>query len=858
MAVVRQGSAITLSLTPGAAGLFDRPVLIIDPGMHTAMIWRAAADREGRWAVTVSEDKTVRVWSLADGALSRTIRLPAGPGNLGKAYAVAISPDGALIAVGGWTTRDGREEQIYLFDRASGSLVKRIDRLSSYVNHFVFSLDGRRLAALLHIGGLRLFDRDQGWGETARDEGYGAGAASYGAAFAPDGRLATTAYDGKVRLYGADLKGTVQPGIAIDAPGGRQPYGIAFSPPDGLRLVVGYWGSSALTFLDGHTLAQTGGPDVAGITGGCLSTAAWSLDGRTVFAAGEYYANGGCPVLAWSDAGAGPRRIVPAAQQTVMDLVPLSDGDLLVATADPWLGRLRPDGRAVWAHGPPQADFRNQSDKLSVSNDGTLVGFGYAVFGKQPARFDLTTCALTLDPPGDGHMATPRQVGLPIDGWRDDHHPTLSGRPLTLDQHEKSFSLAVHPAGDRFVLGTAWLLRAFDARGTPLWTRPVPSAVWGVNITSDGRLVVAAYGDGTIRWHRMTDGVELLAFMPLSDRTNWVAWTPEGFYAATPGAHGILRWHVNNGWDAPADSIPIEDIPGSFRPAVLPLVLQELETARALGLAELAQHNKQVAIRTHSQLPPGVQLHLLAIGISVYNADYAKNLRLHYADRDAHDLASAIASTQEGLYSRVTAQALLNMDANRSGILRGLQTLRTAMERGGGNDLAVVHFSGHGIVVDGTLYLLPCETDARDAVGIKTTALSIDALRGELLELARHGRVLVLLDACHSGATTLDGSAKAVDAAALRCELAAANVTVLTSSGGSEPSHEDEEWQHGAFTRAVLDALNDPAADVDRIGLINANALAHYVARRVASLTGGKQTPEMEVRFDTTVFAVGL
>ena len=76
------------------------------------------------------------------------------------------------------------------------------------------------------------------------------------------------------------------------------------------------------------------------------------------------------------------------------------------------------------------------------------------------------------------------------------------------------------------------------------------------------------------------------------------------------------------------------------------------------------------------------------------------------------------------------------------------------MERGGGNDLAVVHFSGHGALVDGTLYLLPQDTDARDAVGIKATALSIDDLKAELLELAKHGRVLVLLDACHSGATT--------------------------------------------------------------------------------------------------------
>jgi hypothetical protein len=407
-------------------------------------------------------------------------------------------------------------------------------------------------------------------------------------------------------------------------------------------------------------------------------------------------------------------------------------------------------------------------------------------------------------------------------------------------------------------LGTSWFLRAFDELGEPLWSQIVPGEVWAVNITGDGRLVVAAYGDGTIRWHRMTDGVELLAFMPLPNQTDWVAWTPEGFYAATPGAHGILRWHVNHGWDATGESIPVEDIPGSFRPAVLPLVLQELETPRALGLAVLAEHNKEVAIRTHSQLPPGVQLHLLTIGISAYNEDYAKNLRLYYADRDARDLASAISSTQEGLYSHVDTQALLDKDATRAGILRGLQFLRGEMERSGGNDLAVVHFSGHGALVDRTLYLLPYNTDARDAVGIKDTALSIDTLKGELLDLAKHGRVLVLLDACHSGATTLDGSAKAVDAAELRHELAAANVTVLTSSSGSETSLEDDAWQHGAFTRALLDALNDPAADSDHVGLINANALAHYVARHVAALTDGKQTPDMEVRFDTTVFAVGL
>src|SRR5271166_7011937 len=105
--------------TAAPPGLYERPVLVVDAGIHTAAIWRASADKEGHWAVTGSDDKTIRVWSLADGALARTIRLPAGPGFVGKVYVVAVSPDGALVAAGGWTAPTGQPQAIYLFDRAT-------------------------------------------------------------------------------------------------------------------------------------------------------------------------------------------------------------------------------------------------------------------------------------------------------------------------------------------------------------------------------------------------------------------------------------------------------------------------------------------------------------------------------------------------------------------------------------------------------------------------------------------------------------------------------------------------------------------------------------------------------------------
>lgn len=404
MAFLRLGHALALILLPSTAvpsalaadqapaaapGLYDRPVLVIDPGMHMAPIKRASADAAGRSAVTGSDDKTVRVWSLADGALLRTIRLPTGPGDIGKAYAVAISPDGALIAVGGWTrmSEDDPQEQIYLFNRESGTLVRRVAGVRQVVVDLAFSANGHLLAATLGGGaGLRVYARERDWAEVARDEDYGD--FSYGAGFAPDGRLATTALDSKVRLYSGDLEGDIRP--VVTAAPVSAPYDVAFSP-DGTRLAVGDFDSATVALLDGRTLASVPGPNLNGIFGTELSRVAWSRDGRTLFATGS----SSLKVLAWSDAGAGTRRALPVRQHQdkVMGLVPLPGGDQEVASADPWLTRLQADGGTRWVHGPPKADFRAQHGTLSVSSDGTVVDFGFAFGGKESARFDLAVRA---------------------------------------------------------------------------------------------------------------------------------------------------------------------------------------------------------------------------------------------------------------------------------------------------------------------------------------------------------------------------------------------------------------------------------------------------------------------------------
>ena len=201
------------------------PILRIETGKHGAIIRRIDTDAENRFAVTASDDKTVRVWSLPDGRLLRVLRLPIDQGDIGKAYAVAISPDGTTVAVGGYTGSAGTHN-IFLFDRASGELKQRLRDLPNVVVHLAYSPDGRRLAASLYgNNGIRVFDAGNDYRPLPSDTQYGDD--SYWAAFDRSGRLVTTSYDGFVRLYAADRYDT--PIARFGTPGHRPLFGRLFA-----------------------------------------------------------------------------------------------------------------------------------------------------------------------------------------------------------------------------------------------------------------------------------------------------------------------------------------------------------------------------------------------------------------------------------------------------------------------------------------------------------------------------------------------------------------------------------------------------------------------------------------------------
>ncbi|MCC5876956.1 MAG: caspase family protein [Candidatus Sumerlaeia bacterium] len=609
-----------LILVPAARGqtVHTEPILRIEADQHTAPIRAIDVDAANRLLVTASDDKTARVWDLHSGELRTVLRPPIGPGREGQLFAVAIHPDGSRVAVGGWTQLHGGRTtvsnhgfDVYLFDAATGEMVQRMGGSRHRIQHLAWSPEGDVLAALIgDSNGLRIFKPATGE-EVGRDDDYDD--QSYGAVFLPDGSLVTTSDDGHLRRYDRSWKRTARTATT----GGDRPFQVAVSP-DGRRLAVGFDDTTAVEIYDAQSLRRLGAADTTFATQGCLSSVAFTRDGRYLVAAGRFSEQSGGaryhPLLAWSVGTYGlptrtPRR-VNAARNSILDLVPLASGAVAFGAGDPMWGIATFDGRDPFVVDSPTIDLRRSFETLLVSNDGTRVQFANFQT-KKSAQLSLADRLLSVGADTSDSLAAPRTTapGINVTDWQHTREPKLNGNPIALRTHETARSLSISPNGAQFVLGAEWSLRLFARDGTQRWEKPVPGVAWGVNITGDKRMVVASFSDGTIRWFRLHDGEELLAFFPHADGERWILWTPTGYYDASPGGEQLIGWHVNNGLDRAADFFPAGRFRDRFyRPDIIDIVLTELDEGAAIRTANLSANRAAPATSVADALPPVVTI----------------------------------------------------------------------------------------------------------------------------------------------------------------------------------------------------------------------------------------------------------
>lgn len=180
------------------------------------------------------------------------------------------------------------------------------------------------------------------------------------------------------------------------------------------------------------------------------------------------------------------------------------------------------------------------------------------------------------------------------------------------------------------------------------------------------------------------------------------------------------------------------------------------------------------------------------------------------------------------------------VDATLNNIKRELNWIIQVMDAYQGEANVIFYYAGHGIPDEsnGSAYLLPVDGIGNDV----TTGYSLDKLYADLSSKPAKS-VMILLDACFSGANRDDGMLVSARGVAIKAKQKAprGNMVVLSAAQGDETAYPYKEKGHGMFTYYLLKKLQETKGEV------TFGELADYVTTEVKKqsivINGKMQTP---------------
>jgi hypothetical protein len=194
----------------------------------------------------------------------------------------------------------------------------------------------------------------------------------------------------------------------------------------------------------------------------------------------------------------------------------------------------------------------------------------------------------------------------------------------------------------------------------------------------------------------------------------------------------------------------------------------------------------------------------LIVGIGEFNSD--KIPKLKYATKDARDFYNYL--TKEANFAPDHVRILLDGKATQRRIMSELGSKFLA-RLARPDDMIVLFFSTHGspsqMDLRGRNYIVAADSDPEDlfATGIEMQKV-LESIQSRVLS----DRVLLVMDACHSGSASGEGKGIArtgnFDAEVL---AEGSGQMVICSSKPDEQSWESKRYQNGVFTKNLLDGL---------------------------------------------------
>ncbi|MBO6717988.1 MAG: caspase family protein [Rhizobiaceae bacterium] len=558
--------------------------LDLDTGGHRAAIRDIAVSADGELIVSASDDKTIRLWDWRSGRTIRTIRGQIGPGNEGKVFAVAISPDGDTIAAAGFFGQGFGDRPPYgdirLFDTATGRLKAvlkgheyavydldfspdgallaagdgdglafvwersdaetsgwrlraQLDANSWQIHRVRFALGGSRLIAATTDNGMRLWNMASGEeietpdAETLRDQPL------TDLTVSADGTVfATASQDGAVRVWSA-ADGAL---VAALPTLGFQIGSLTFAGNTMLAISCGYncadrnrsvvWSLDSQTFVSefrGHDNSVTAGagmPDGATVVtaGGTANTirlwdAASGLERTALSGTGR-------PVFSVAiDSGAG--RIAWGTENACPDAVscPEALGELTMTMRLP----------------NPDRSFENPEN-------GVVDGAGLRRSVHQAGDF-----LLRAGPGGDYGLEDALleliRSGETVETIENDETNGYNHTAFTLLASAEEF---VTGGSDGTMIAYSTDSGAFAGEflgghsGHVLAVAEAPAA----------QRLLTGSSDQTMRLWNL-DSRELIVSMFFAG-SDWIVWTPQGYFNSSPNGDRLVGWHVNQGQDSEA------------------------------------------------------------------------------------------------------------------------------------------------------------------------------------------------------------------------------------------------------------------------------------------------------------------
>jgi WD40 repeat protein len=606
----------------------------LNTGGHWANLRAMVFTPDGRRLVT-AQPNTVMVWSVATGHLERTIRLAT------QVSRMAMSPDGRTVAAVRWV--GGPQNAVWLLDTDTGAarIVRNLPCGQYDISSLAFSPDGERLAwsTWYHAGVIDVASRRHAY-VTERINAH-----VDKVAFGLDGtQLLVTGKDAPHRVYALPpVEGKKLP-IELKKPrfslqgSAKTATNVAWAP-DGSRFASWiYRGSkegAEIHLWKSNSKVETMGDDESPRI---IRIPAWpNLNGLQFVGPDRLIAYTRWANKVWVariDLRTSKVERFEIGFWEQGNLMALSaDGKYLAATCGPGFQVTIFDLEKKRGHrkvGTPSgmaSDLRWGPDNRSVS--WKVEGLAPKAEQTEAAEVVAGLHLGTLDPLTKADLAEFRGERHPKD-WKlvfeDAKDRTNKTRGLTVVRGGKRTETAWgSPVGD----WTAYL----TADGKP---RLIVSGTWGDGdigiieletgkvlavfahgrahvsaVSPDGRFLLLNAHDALMGlWRIDRKPTRLLTILAIGNE--WIVWTPQGYFAASPGGERLIGWFTRKDNYTPLTFYPAQRFRQHFyRPDVIRLVLEKGSVPAALEAA-------RVQVRDVEQvLPPRATVQVKQDGAKV-------------------------------------------------------------------------------------------------------------------------------------------------------------------------------------------------------------------------------------------------